>query len=270
MKQFRMSPLFWIDRLIIRKKVKDSAKLNNFLYVITNLQKEEYSKILHPDCRLLYKGADFNLDPTVKRIGHPILIVYTGNLSAGRWRTLSQIGKVISQLNRGDKLIKLHIYSNTPLTVTMKKALDIQNAIELKGSVPSDQIASVQTQADILLHCESFKLKERLQVRLSFSTKIVDYFSRSRCILAIGSDKVASISYLIENDAAIVVTQEQHMFKKLQHILHNPEIIDEYAKKAWLCGQRNHQISNIQERLYEDLMECIWRKQLENEDIMDM
>lgn len=257
LKQFNLSPFYWINRFITRSKIRQTAILNKFIYVISEIQKEEYSKLLHKDCRMLYKGASFDEVPKKKRFDKPIIIVFTGNISSGRWKTLNELGKSIEKINQQEKKMKLLVYTKTPMTKRTKKLLNIKDSIELMQSVTSDEIEKVQLQADILLHCESFKLKHRLQVRLSFSTKLVDYFSRKRCILAIGSSKVTSIDYLIKNNAAITVSKKSEISSCLEDILRNPEIISEYAQKAWMCGKRNHQIKQIQQKLYNDLQSLI-------------
>jgi len=71
--------------------------------------------------------------------------------------------------------------------------------------------------------------------------------------MAIGWQEAASIDYLIKNDAAIVATNEEEIFEQLEKMVSNPSIITEYAKKAWDCGKKNHQIDEIQKRLLKDL-----------------
>jgi len=125
------------------------------------------------------------------------------------------------------------------------------------GGVSYEKIPQIQEDADILVHVESMDLKERLEVRHSFSTKLVDYFYRSRCIFAVGTPDVASIEYLIKNDAALVATNVVEIKNQLNRIINNPSIINEYAIKAWECGKKNHQIHEIQNRLYNDLKSLV-------------
>ena len=104
--------------------------------------------------------------------------------------------------------------------------------------------------ADILVHAEPYARKDYQFYRASFSTKLVDYFSRAKAILSIGG-MTASTDYLIRNDATIYV-QKENIVAKLQEIAENPGILQEYAQKSWNCGVRNHQIKDIQERMYND------------------
>lgn len=255
LKQINFSLLYWIDRLIKRKKIKRVVNLCEHMYVISDVQKEVYEKCFNIECSILIKGGEFvanNLSS--QRIGNPIQLVYTGNVGAGRWENLYNIGKELEIINKDEIRAELSIYTATPMTKKMEKKLNSLNSIKLKGSVPATSISQIQSNADVLVHVESFSLKERLQVRMSFSTKIVDYFINSRCIFAIGDKNNASINYLKKNDAALVACNKYEIRSELNKIINNPEIIEEYAQKSWLCGKNNHQIKEIQKKLYNNLI----------------
>ncbi|WP_071120029.1 glycosyltransferase [Romboutsia timonensis] len=254
LKQFSLSPLYWMYRIGLRRWVKKSVQISDINYCISELQRIEYEKCFKTKCKILYKGGDFEADPYIKNNTQEVIkLVFTGNISSGRWKTLANIGEALNKINREKIKAQLVIYSHTPMTKRMKKALDIGNSIILMGGVPASEIQDIQQNADILVHVESFDLKERLQVRLSFSTKIVDYFSSGKCIFAVGNKDVESINYLIKNDSAIVATNKSEIFYQLKKIIDNPILINEYSKKSWECGVRNHQINKIQKELYEDL-----------------
>lgn len=254
LKQFSLSPLYWINKLYQRKKLRKVAKISSSMYTISKLQQDEYSKIFSKDCNILYKGYEFNEYPkNNKELNTPIQLVFTGNITSGRWKTLAKIGTALNKINKDNIKAQLIIYTNSPISNKIRKALDIKDSVLIKASVSNNEVAKIQQNADILVHVESFNLKEKLQVRMSFSTKLVDYFNNARCIFAVGSKEVASIDYLINNDAAIVCTSEDEIEKKLNEVIQNPPLINDYAIKSWECGKKNHQIGKIQEKLYNDL-----------------
>ena len=161
------------------------------------------------------------------------------------------------KINSKEILAQIYIYTMTPMTETMKKSLYSEGNSFLMGGVPAEEIPRIQKDSDILVHVESTRLKDRLEVRHSFSTKIVDYFRANRCIFAVGKDDVASIDYLINEDAAIVAQSEEDVYTKLDCLVNDKELITEYADKAWSCGKRNHQIYEIQKNLYQDLSSLV-------------
>lgn len=255
LKQFNLSLIYWLNRMILRRNVRKSAKLAVLNYCISEIQKQEYEKCFHKKCRLLWKGASFERKPVHPLQGDVIKLVYTGNLGAGRYKQLSAIGEAIGRINADGKKMELDIYSLTPMTQKMKKKLKIPGVIYLKGGVASGRIEEIQNNADILVHVESFDLKNKLTVRQSFSTKIVDYLAKAKCILAVGPFDVASIDYLVQNDAAIVAVTQKEIEERLRAICENPQLIQEFGDKAWECGRRNHQIKEIQNKLYHDFKE---------------
>ena len=177
-------------------------------------------------------------------------MVFTGNISSGRYKSLGLIGKAIKRINANGKKIELDIYTKTPMTKKMTKTLNIEG-VNFLGGISADKVNEVQNDADILVHAESFDRKNMLLVRQSFSTKIVDYLYRAKCIFAVGPHNVASIDYLKKNDAAIV-SNKKELERDLRKLVDNTDIICEYGQKAWICGERNHQLEEIQGRLYDD------------------
>lgn len=236
---------------IIKKSVQNSS-LN---YCISRQQQEEYSIILNREMKLLYKGADFSHPKPrlIERNDKTIRVVYIGSTLYGRWRTLSLLAKAMSDINSEKKTFELHIYSQYQPTDEALHAMQITGTSSFMGSLPAIDVANKMADADIVLHVESFDKEERLKTRLSFSTKIVDCLHSGRCIMAIGGKEAASIDYLVKNDAAIVAFDEMTINEKLKQIAKNRDLIEEYSEKAWDCGVRNHQIHDIQSKLFEDL-----------------
>ena len=255
LKRISVNPLFWVDRLTTRRMVKKVVDQCDYMYVISDIQKLEYEKIFKKNCKILTKGAYFkdeNQD-VKKELNKPIKLVFTGNIGTGRWKSLAYIVSALEKINSGEILAQLYIYSMTPMTEIMTKSLYSEGNSFLMGGVSAEYISQIQKESDILVHVESTKLKERLEVRHSFSTKIVDYFKANRCIFAVGKDDVASIDYLINEDAAIVAQSEEDVFIKLSELVNDSKLMFEYSNKAWECGKRNHQKNVIQDSLYQEL-----------------
>lgn len=258
LRQFSLSPFYWIDRLYKRQKVKKSVDLCDTLYVISDIQKKEYDKCFNKDCKILWKINDFVNMPEYKEHKEPIKLVYTGNIGTGRYKQLSRIGKQLLEVNKDKKLMELDIYTQTPMSKSMQKALDLPS-INLKGGIPASEVDKVQNDADILVHVESFDLKNRFAVHQSFSTKIVDYLHKAKCILAVGPADVASIDYLKNNDAALVATDSEQLHNVISKVAYDTSILEKYGEKAWQCGKRNHQRTDIQAMLRDDFNRVVSR-----------
>ena len=181
LRQFHLSPLYWIDRLWKRQKVKATIEQCELLYVISQIQKEEYEQIFTPPCKILTKCADFSAPPVWDTEGETLKLLYAGNLGAGRWKSLALVAKAVARLRKEGFSVTLDTYSATPQTAAMQNALQ-RSGCTLHGPVSYGEVQVLQREADVLLHVEGLSLKSRLAVHQSFSTKLVDYFALGKCI----------------------------------------------------------------------------------------
>lgn len=248
-----LSPIFWIRKMMQRHYLYKTAQASEFLYVISNLMKDEYELAFKKDCRLMFKGYNFDASKTLekKKVEYTIQLVYMGNIGAGRWKTLALLASAIRDINVDGPKMMLNIYTLSPTDDKMKAALNIDGTSRLNLPVPNEKKQKVMDGADILLHVEPFKKSEYQFYRASFSTKLVDYFYSAKCILAVGG-MTTSTDYLVRNDAAICITDKSKIKENLMKIVDKPQLINEYAKKSWDCGLINHQIDKIQTRMYND------------------
>lgn len=259
--QFSISPIFWLRKFIQRKYIKRCVERCEFLYTITEQMQKEYSQYFSKECKMLYKGYDFVTPPQSKeKITFPLKFIFMGNIGAGRWQTLSSLTSTIQKLNKNyqRQIALLDIYTLSPKSKIMLEKLSVEGASNLRDVVDSSEIMAIQQSADVLVHVEPTTKSERLFYRLSFSTKIVDYFYNSRCILGIGG-KTATLDYLKNQDAGIVVYDLDDLEKTVISLVENPALINQYANKAWDCGQRNHQRSQLKKMLLDDFKKAINR-----------
>ncbi len=252
--KFSANPVLWISKIFSRRKMRKVFKLSSKMYVISDLQKQDYEKKFKKALTVLTKGAVFEKGIKINHSINTVLqLRYTGNIGNGRWKTLALIVDVLKKINKNEIKAQLQIYSATPITKKIRQALECDNISDFMGNVSSDKIPCIQNEADVLIHVESFEKKEKSLVRQSFSTKIVDYLAMAKCILAAGPADVASIDYLMKNDAAVVATSKNEIEDKLMMLIEHPDLIAQYGEKAWECGKRNHNIKEIQNGLMKDL-----------------
>ncbi len=254
LKQFSLSPLFWIDRLFQRASIRKLVKQCKILYTISNEQKIEYAKKLKVKTELLYKGYNF-LEEDLKcdkQNNFPIEILYTGNLYSGRYRTIKKFCSKLKEINDKKMLAKLSVYSATPLSKNQIKKINLGETSKFYGKISEEEVKKLQTEADVLLHIEPFSLKGSLLCRLSFSTKLVDYFYNAKCIFAVGHKRCSSMKYLKRNDAGVVVEKRSKIKEELAKLLSDYNRVQTYEEKAWNCGEKNHQIKEIQKMLIEN------------------
>ncbi|MEB7715531.1 glycosyltransferase family protein [Staphylococcus equorum] len=248
-----------MERQFYKKRkevILKSINLASLNYCISKEQQNEYENKLNKNMKLLYKGADFREAPDYNiSVQNSIKIIYIGSLYYGRWKTLAKLANNIKKVNeKSDVKFVLNIYSQYKPDEKILNSIEIKGTSKFKGKIPNDIVSKVMKEADIVLHVESFEEKEKKITRLSFSTKIVDCLNSGRTLMAIGDEKLASINYLSENDAAIVINSEDRIEKKLLEIQKDTSILSKYALKSWEQGEKNHNINTIRREFYNDLV----------------
>ena len=138
----------------------------------------------------------------------------------------------------------------------MKKTLN-KGGVFFHGKISNNEVKEKQATADVLVHVEDFSYRNRMKVRLSFSTKIVDYLAKGKAIFAVGPKDVASIEYLLDKDVAIVATKKAEVEKELKKIVSDPMILLKYGEKAYRVCKKKHDKNSVQSLLYSNLESLI-------------
>ena len=251
------NPFALLHRFFLRRQVKYLAKNCTEMFTITKTEAEDTDKLFGTHSVVLTKGLDYTgLEYRPIKTDMPIKMVYTGNLLIGRASSLVAISKALAEINREETKIKFDIYSTTKLDKKATAALN-SNGCEIHEPVAREKVFEIQQNADVLVFAESLEKAHRYDARLSFSTKLTDYFKSGKCIFAIGDESIAPIRYLKENDAAIIATDTDEITLRLKDIADKEGLIDEYGRKAFECGKRNHEESNVKRVLIETFLRAV-------------
>lgn len=262
LKMGAVSPLRRLNRVINRVYMRKTVQKAKQLYVISEIQKQDYEKAFGVPCKILTKSADFSGDPPVKpQYNSPLQLVFTGNIGTNRWKSLALIAEALEQINQNGVRAQLRIYTATPRTAKMEKALQKGKSSFIMGSIPASEVQKTQADADVLVHVEALDLKNKLAVRQSFSTKLVDYFKAARPILAVGPHDVASIDHLIRNDCALTAETVGEVRQAIESVLDNPDKLRDLSKKAYACGKKNHETTVMHQMLQTDLEKIVKEEQ---------
>lgn len=254
LQQLSLSPLFWINRILLRIVLRRAVDVAAINYCITQEQQRVYSKIFGRPFALLQKAGNFDTAEVLEREkSSPLRIVYAGNIIYGRWKVLAEIAKALHSINKDRIKAILAIYSGNPVSSKVRRSWNYPESVLWMGRIQPKEVKQRLSEADILLHVESFELKQRLATKLSFSTKIVDLLEARRCIVAIGDSQTASIAYFKHNDAGVVVSDLSSLERTFKMLIDSPVLLREYGEKAWRCGVRNHQRCAVVENFKEDI-----------------
>ncbi len=225
-------------RFFQRKSLKKLTKQTQEFFAITPKTKQEADSFFGINCTLLSKPL--NAKPkaeTYMNVQKPLRMLYTGNLLIGREQSLRKLSQSLKELNKEKVEILLDVYTQTELSNEYLQLVQ-HDSCKIHSAVLQDEVLKKQKETDILLFLEDLS-DENLMARLSFSTKITDYFSTGKCIFAIGNADLAPIQYFKDTEAAIVVDKEEDVLSGLS-ILLSIEVLANYAKNAVECGNMNH------------------------------
>ena len=253
LRQFRLSPVYWLNRFVLRRNMRKTFKIYDLVYTMTEEQKYEYEKALGCKMKILRKSGDFTKVPEKKSVNKPIRMIYAGGIYVGRWKTLAKIAEAIRDVNKDGVKIVLDIYTGNTLTEKQKLQLHDGTNTIIHKSISLDELKQRYAESDIALHVESFELKYKLLSRISFSTKIIDCLSSGCATMAICWNQHSGYIYLKKHDIAICVDSVDKIPNAIDSVINNPEHIIDYAHKAREFGLKHHQRENIKKEFMADL-----------------
>lgn len=255
-RQIRFSPVFWINRLVIRSAINKTWKLYSLIYTMTEEQKNYMGKLGKP-IKILCKSGNFDSEIINKVTNDPIRFIYAGGIYLNRWKTLLMLVKCMKEINKKEIKCTLDIYTGNSLNKKALKILNDGKISRVHGIIPYDNLMKEYQKSDIALHVEGLDVKNRMLVRMSFSTKIIDCLNSTCAVMAICDKKQAGFRYLKKEEAAICVSDYDEIKRALEMICNTPEIVNEYRKKAIICGKKNHNKKKIREDLKNDFYSLV-------------
>lgn len=252
LKQFRLSPYFWLNRFSVRRQLRKTFPYYSLVYTMTETQQEQCERDFGANMRILRKSADADAIPEKSSVYSPIRLIYAGGIYLNRDKTLAKIVKAIKSINKNGVKMTLDIYTANEILKKHQRWLSDGVHSRIHSAISLEELRRIYAESDIALHVESFSLKNRLEVRMSFSTKIVDCLSSGAATMAVCDRLQGGYRYLKETDSALCVDSLDGIEDVLRDISEHPERIIEYAQKAKDCIKANHDEKTTEAMLRED------------------
>lgn len=251
-KQFKFSPIFWINHFLIRRRTRKTFRHYSLVYTMTDEQKVQCERDFGANMKILRKNGLFEDKYLKMNINSPIRFVYAGGIYLNRWKTLGALADAMRKINKDGVKMVLDIYTNNPLDQKMQCALNDGSTSNVHKTVSMTELMNIYHQSDVALHAEAFDLTNRFAVRMSFSTKIVDCLDSGCAVMAICDKKQAGGSYLRRNDCAICIHDTEQIESVLNAIVAHPEQLIQMQHKAFEIGRKYHLQENITRELIND------------------
>ena len=251
-KQFKFSPVFWMNHFFLRRRTRTTFKHYSLVYTMTNEQKEQCERDFGANMKILRKNGQFESQYLKKTVNSPIRLVYAGGIYLDRWKTLKVLADAIRAINVDGVKMVLDIYTNNLLNDKMQQAINDGVSSRVHKAVSMVELMEIYHHSDVALHVEAFDVTNRHIVRMSFSTKIIDCMDSGCAVMAICDEKQAGGAYLRRNGCAICINDLSEVAHVLRNILDNPLLLIDYQHKAFEVGRKYHLQKNITRDLIQD------------------
>ncbi len=235
-------------RFFQRRSLRELSKCTSDFFAITPKTKREADAFFGINSIVLTKPmlSEKAVDDDII-ISDPIKLLYTGNLGIGRLDTLKLIVQAIS----GRTEFTLDVYTNTYISELDKRKIETSNS-HIHDAVSQEEVFKLQKDADVLLFLEDVS-EDNLIARLSFSTKITDYYSAGKCIFAVGNKDLAPMELLEESNSALIAHNAEEVVTCVDQ-LKKEEVIRYYAKRSRVTGREMHSVETIKKNFWDVLL----------------
>lgn len=257
-----------VDDYYFNKNLKKGfwGNLNHFLYsnklkkllngrttiCLNDAMKNKYASAFSGDFHTIYTLSSLSAFGKCD-IGDTIKMSYLGGIACDRYKSLIQIGEIISDNNLP---IDFSVYTRESREWLVEPLKNAKGLCLNDGLCYEDVIKTMEN-SNILVHTEGFDKESEDLVRYSMSTKIADTLSSNRCLLAYGPKGIASIDYLINNDCAYVATNKDELYEILSLFCNNKDSINQKNSKALDIAEANHSHKSNHKKLLNILNQAI-------------
>jgi hypothetical protein len=247
----------------LRSKYKETVSKAYMSYAIGKKMQQDYSQLFSKPFGILGNSIDMDkyshLQPKTIEKGESIIISYIGAIHSNRWKTIAALGEIVKEINLKYDYSKIEIKVFSP-TEPRKRAMAAfaKSGVEFCGTLDSTGVLNQMEKSHFLLHVESFDKRNRTYVRYSVSTKISEYLSSSRVVLAYGPHEVASMQLLMDNSLGCCLTDldsKEEIINKICAAIENYNNYDYTSSKQFVLNNYSKDI--MTGRLESDLANAI-------------
>lgn len=230
----------------IKKSIKKCLEHTDSFFTVSDIMRKEYQKVFGRDSFVIVNLSESLKTEIKATVREEYTLIYAGSLYYGRDALLGKIAYQLSVYNQNhEKKARLEIYSVGTPDKSTRELIEVEGASEFCGSLNKDELRLKLNESDVLVFVESFDEDQIEKTRYSLSTKVPEYLSAGKPILAVGPIEVGSMDYL--SDVAICVTDLSKLGDILTKTLESPSFMNEVAQRCEEKYNKNHRKDVIQQ-----------------------
>ncbi|SSC12129.1 conserved protein of unknown function [Mesotoga infera] len=231
-KRFSLNPCYWMNRKAFVRVFREAIENASYVIYSCELLKEDFDDFFETPSEVIYTSS--RIEPTFRKKDNThFRISFIGNLGNRRHVPLIDF---CEELVKIDPRLYVDVYSKTSIDLNRFDS----KGLKFHGSIGYQQVQEVIAQSDFLLHVEDFSKTTKRDLRHAFSTKIADYLSSGKCVIAYGPVQIASIEYLLRNRAALVITEKNEIEPSLKSLLRDVTLQRFLSFNALNLAKKNH------------------------------
>ena len=234
-----------IRRKMVKKALSACLKRADAFFTISKQMQETYKNIFGKDSYLVTNMSDPLRDESIHEESGVINLLYAGSLYYGRAEMLGLLARELAIYNSTSKMkAKLKIFTNIAPSEEEMGIISVSDTSGYCGRLTKEELIIEMNRSHILCIVESFDEKQIESTRLSLSTKVSEYMSVGKPILAIGPAEIGTISYL--SDIAVCITRKDDIGSQTKPLLQSPKLREEYGNRAFIKYCKYHVKETIQ------------------------
>ena len=220
-----------IRQCLIKKSIKKSLDYSDNFFTISTKMSKAYYHIFGRKSEIIV-----NMTNSLKRnniaLDKKNTFVYAGSLYYGRELVLEKVAHAIKVYNNSHENNKafLKIYSNSMPSNKMLNMLNKDGASKFCGSLDYEQLIVEYNKASVLVFVESYDTSQIEKTKYSLSTKVPEYLSVGKPILAIGPRKIGSMEFV--KGYALCVYSEKDIDGSVAKLIEDRNLCSNLSEKA--------------------------------------
>lgn len=205
------------------------------IYSTEELEKSYHHIYPHKNKSTIYISTDIKPQKNIKKSG-PFTLSYCGNLGVGRFDALIEVADTLHTLNKNAKLI---ICANPPEGYNLDRLFK-KPVVDYRGFVSYNEVLSITSSSDMVLHCE--KTDRVIDLKYAFSTKIADSLACGIPFLVYASKEYPFVKYLKKYNAAHIAENINELSAVLKKCMTDREYLIKPVENALSLADKNHNI----------------------------
>lgn len=226
---------FPIYKRLLRRETQITMNQLKFIIHGNQLLKDDFDRVFDVPSEVVYTSSNVQWSNKPFNTDAP-KIVYLGNFGYNRPNSLALVAKVLRSISPN---YNIDVYGK-PRTAYQEYILTHSDGVVFHGAVPYEEVKTIMSTADILLHVEGIDEDLQESLRYGFSTKIADCLSSGRPFFLFSRPDIACAQYIRHHGVGWFASDETGIREELTSLINNKDDRIIRLERAHSLAIQNH------------------------------